>query len=122
MKMTAPTRVKPGLMRPVLSVAAVTAVLLLPATYNRFPFVFPDTSAYLSVAYADSWPIDRAGFYGLLLAPALRSLDGPPGVWLAIAMQTASVAGVLVAACRKLLPGAPAWVAFSPACRCTRRN
>src|SRR5678816_4081360 len=113
MKMAVFTRAKSALMPQVLSVAAITAVLLLPAIYNRFPFVFPDTSAYLSVAYADSWPIDRAGFYGLLLAPALRSLDGPPGVWLALAMQAAIIAAVLVAACRKLLPRAPAWVAFA---------
>lgn len=84
----------------------VTLLLLLPAIYNRFPLLFPDTSSYFSVAYANSWPIDRAGFYGLLLAPALLSVEPIAGVWLATALQAAAVSLVLLAAARRLLPGA----------------
>jgi hypothetical protein len=83
----------------------ITLLLLLPAIYNRFPMVFPDTSSYLSVAYASRWPIDRAGFYGLFLAPALVSFEPVAGLWLAIGLQGATIALVLVAAARRLLPG-----------------
>ena len=97
----------------VLTAAAVTVVLILPAVYNGFPLVFPDTSAYLSVAYADSWPIDRAGFYGFILSPALLSLSTVPGVWLAIAFQAALISIVLLAAARRLLPSAKPLPAFA---------
>ena len=86
--------------------AAVTLLLMLPAIYNRFPMVFPDTSSYLSVAYANSWPIDRAGFYGLFLAPALLSFQPVTGLWMAIGLQAVTIALLLVAAARRLLPKA----------------
>ena len=90
----------------IVTVAAIAAVLLLPAIANGFPLVFPDTSAYLSVDYADSWPIDRAGFYGFILSPALLSLPDTAGVWLAAAFQAALIAIVLLAAVRRLIPDA----------------
>ena len=96
-----------------VALLVLTTVLLLPAIYNRFPFVFPDTSAYLSVAYADSWPIDRAGFYGLILAPALLGIEGAGGVWLAILVQGMIIALTLVAAARRLLPGSRPWLVLA---------
>ena len=97
----------------VLADAALTAILMIPAFYNRFPFVFPDTSAYLSVAYAQSWPIDRAGFYGLFLAPLLRSVEPPAAIWLAVAMQATIVSLILLAGVRRLLPKSSPWMAVA---------
>jgi hypothetical protein len=85
-------------------ISAITALLLMPAIYNGFPFVFPDTSAYLSVAYADSWPIDRSGFYGLLLAPVLLVSKPYASVWLAAIVQSAIIALILVTAFRRSIP------------------
>ena len=94
-----------------LSLSAISAALALPAVYNGFPLVFPDTSAYLAVAYADSWPIDRAGFYGLLLSPALLSLQTVPGLWFGIVLQAVIVGLVLLSTIRRLLPEASSWLA-----------
>jgi hypothetical protein len=84
--------------------AAITAVLLTPAAYNRFPLVFPDTSAYLAVAFNDSWPVDRAGFYGLILTPALASLRPVASLWLATAVQAGLISATLLLAVRRISP------------------
>lgn len=90
-----------------LVIGSITAILLIPAAYNGFPLVFPDTSAYFAVAYADRWPIDRAGFYGLWLSPALITRDAALGVWLAAAMQSAVVSAALIAVIRRVAPQLP---------------
>ncbi len=86
--------------------AAVLATLLLPAIYNRFPLIFPDTGAYLKVGYGGHWTIDRSGFYGLLYQPILRPSETALGLWLVIAAQAAIVAGILIAVARKMAPAA----------------
>jgi hypothetical protein len=96
-----------------LAVLAIAAVLIAPAAYNRFPLIFPDTSAYLSVAWANSWPVDRAGFYGLLLAPTLRSVPAVPGMWLSIYAQACVIALILVAGLRRVWPDASPLAAFA---------
>jgi hypothetical protein len=91
---------------------AVTAVLLLPAAYNRFPMVFPDTGAYLLVGYGGHWTIDRSGFYGLLYQPILRPSGTSLGLWMAIAVQAAIIAGVLLLSVRRLAPSASSALVF----------
>jgi hypothetical protein len=81
---------------------AVACVLLWPAIYNRYPIVFPDTTAYLQVALGHSWTVDRSGFYGLLLKPFFL-LDVIWGAWLAVAGQAAIVAAIVVAVTLRLV-------------------
>src|SRR5690348_4111716 len=42
--------------------AAAAVLLLIPALLNHFPLIFPDTGAYMSVAWARTWTLDRSGF------------------------------------------------------------
>lgn len=86
--------------------AAVLAALLLPAIYNRFPLIFPDTGAYLKVGYGGYWTIDRSGFYGLIYQPILRPSETAIGLWLVIAVQAAIVGAILIMIARRLAPTA----------------
>jgi hypothetical protein len=81
-------------------------LLLVPAIYNGFPLVFPDDNAYLQVSYGHFWSLDRSGFYGLLFKPLLVPTNGVTGFWLAIALQAAVVAAVLIVTARQVLPTA----------------
>lgn len=89
-----------------LAIGASTMLLLLPAVYNRFPLIFPDTDIYLAIAYGSTWPVDRSGFYGLLLKPIVSPTGTVAGLWLAILTQVALVAAILTAIVRKLVPSA----------------
>jgi hypothetical protein len=96
-----------------LALLAIAAVHIAPAAYNRVPLIFPDTSAYFSVAWNHSWPVDRAGFYGLFLAPILRSVTAVPAMWLSVFAQGCAIALVLVAVLRRAWPGASPMAAFA---------
>ena len=85
-----------------LALAAAAAFLLWPAIYNGFPVVFPDTGAYLSVAWGHFWTMDRSGFYGFFLRP-LSFLPPLAQLWIAIGLQAAAIAAVLFLVCRKIL-------------------
>ena len=87
-------------------IAIATVVFLLPAIYNRFPIIFPDTGAYLKVAYGGYWTIDRSGFYGLLYQPIVRPSETAFGLWIVIAVQCAIVTAILVTVSRRLAPTA----------------
>ena len=93
-------------------IALLAIALTLPAIYNRFPLVFPDTTAYFSVTYSSQWTLDRAGFYGLFLKPFLLRFPQTPSVWIAIAAQTLCISAILWAVFRRLLPNAPASLAL----------
>src|SRR4051794_13340817 len=83
--------------------AAAILLLLLPALLNRFPLVFPDTGAYLSVAWSRSWTLDRSGFYGL----AFRTLSALPALWqlwIGVALQCAAIALILLMTIRAMVP------------------
>ena len=86
--------------------AAGVLVLLLPAVYNGFPLIFPDTGAYLSVSYADKWTLDRAGFYGLLFKPILMPTKPVAGLWLVLALQVALISAILQVTVRLVAPSA----------------
>jgi hypothetical protein len=90
-----------------IAIAIVTASLLLPADYNGFPLVFPDTSTYLRVAFGHVWTLDRSGFYGLALKPA-SLIDPSLGLWLALVVQCAVVATILTSVTFQLVRG---WIA-----------
>lgn len=81
-----------------------SAALLLPALFNRFPLIFPDSGAYLGVALEHGYALDRATFYGLFLAPFVNLVPGTAGLWFAIGGQVVLVGAAMWAAARALLP------------------
>ncbi len=87
--------------------AGMVALLLLPAALNGVPFMFPDSGAYLGVAWAQLWPVDRAGFYALLFKP-FAALPVGLALWLPMVVQVAATALVLAATIRKAIPRASA--------------
>lgn len=84
-------------------ILVVASVLLWPAVYNRFPIIFPDTTAYLSVALSHSWTLDRSGFYGLFLKPFFW-VDSVGGAWIAVGLQTCIIAAILIATSARAVP------------------
>ena len=98
----APTRQERLLAWPI---AAMAVLLLLPALANGLPLMFPDSGAYLGVAWAQLWPVDRSGFYGILFKP-FAALPTGPGLWLPVIFQAGVVALVLAAVARRVVPSA----------------
>ena len=94
----------------IVSFAFISAVLLAPAIYNRFPLMFPDTTAYLNVAYGGHWTIDRSAFYGLMYSP-VRLSDTSVGLWLATMGQCALIASILLLFARRVAPQASSFTA-----------
>ena len=84
-----------------LAVAA-TSVLLVPALYNGFPLVFPDTGAYFSVAWGSHWTLDRSGFYGFYFR-SLSNLQPTLQLWVGIALQSAATAVLILFVAQKLV-------------------
>src|SRR3569833_886145 len=85
-------------------IVASTAVLLVPALYNGFPMLFPDTDTYLKVAYGHEWTLDRSGFYGFWLKPIVTPMSGTAGLWTAVFVQASLIAGILALVARHLVP------------------
>ena len=83
---------------------ATVLLLALPALFNRFPMIFPDTAAYLGVSYGDLWTLDRSAFYGLLFKPILMRGEPLAALWIALAVQICAIAAVLVLAVRQIVP------------------
>ena len=82
----------------------LAAAMLFPAAYNGFPLIFPDTTAYLGVSYGQYWTLDRSGFYGLALKPILTTAAPAAGLWIAVALQSALIAAILLIAIRRIAP------------------
>lgn len=88
-------------------ISAIALLLLAPALLNGFPLIFPDTAAYLGVAYGDEWTLDRSGFYGLALKPMLTSIEPVSALWLVVGIQALAIAAVLMLVARKIAPDLP---------------
>ena len=85
-------------------IVASALLFLVPAFYNRFPLLFPDTDDYLKVSYGHFWTLDRSGFYGLLFKPVLIPTSGLVGLWLAAVLQVTIVAALLIVVARQAAP------------------
>lgn len=90
--------------RGVAAALLVALALAVPALINRFPLTFPDTGAYLRIAFASYFGVERASGYGFFLKPLLAVADGPPNLWIALGVQLLIVALVALACVRRLLP------------------
>lgn len=53
--------------------AIAVAIVLAPAIWNRFPFVFADTGGYLRRPFAGSLELGRSALYGAFLAPGIAT-------------------------------------------------
>ena len=73
---------KNRLFRPALLISAL--FLLIPAFYNHYPLVNPDTATYLASGFKPETPFDRPITYGLLIR--LFSLNGL-SLWLVVYIQ-----------------------------------
>lgn len=93
-----------GLLAFPASILAVSLALILPAIFNRFPLVFPDTSAYLNVSFGHVWTLDRSGFYGLAIKPFVYSFSPVAALWLALVLQVVAISLVLVVAAQRVWP------------------
>jgi hypothetical protein len=67
----------------------------LPAIWNGFPLIFPDSGAYLLISWTDHWAADRSAYYGVFM----RSLSiFPPitQIWLWLALQAAAIGATII--------------------------
>ncbi len=53
------------------SYAAMVAIILLPAIWNGFPFVYSDTGGYLLRPFTHDFDMGRSAFYGAFLATGI---------------------------------------------------
>ncbi len=82
------------------AVALCSLFLLIPAFYNRYPFVNPDTATYLASGFIPETPFDRPIIYGLLTR--LFSLNGK-SLWLVIFAQAYIVSWLIFLMVRAIL-------------------
>ena len=79
-----------------------TLFLLIPAFYNHFPLVNPDTATYLASGFKPETPFDRPITYGLLAR--VFSLNGM-SLWMVIFMQGFIVASLIFKIVQRVVGG-----------------
>lgn len=77
-------------------------LLLVPALYNGYPLVNPDTATYLASGFKPETPFDRPITYGLLIR--LFSLNGT-SLWLVVYVQAVLVSSLIIGILKRLMPG-----------------
>lgn len=87
--------------RSLLVVALGALILVCPAIYNGYPFLYSDTATYLSSGFELETPFDRPITYGLFVRAA--SLNGLT-LWSVVLMQSAALAYVVLLLLRWLRP------------------
>ena len=87
-----------------LLIVSAVAVLLAPAVWNGFPFVWADTGGYLARPFERTLEIGRSALYGTFLAAGI-SFD----FWLTIAVQAALTAWMLTLSLRAHGFGSRPW-------------
>ena len=70
---------------------AMVLVLLAPALWNGFPFIFPDTGGYILRPIEGTLEMGRSALYGLFLYPG-----APFAFWPTVAAQAAIIAWLIV--------------------------
>ena len=78
--------------------------LLIPAFYNHYPLVNPDTGTYLASGFKPETPFDRPITYGLLIR--LFSLNGL-SLWLLVFIQASIVSWLLFRIFKNLANATP---------------
>jgi hypothetical protein len=86
---------------------AILAVLLLPAIWNGFPLIFPDTGGYLDRPIFGTLGMGRSAFYGAFLYIGISS-----SFWLNIVLQAAMMTWLIVLTLRTHGLGGRPWLAI----------
>ena len=89
---------------------AAVAALLLPALWNGFPLVYPDTGGYLERPFLGTLELGRSALYGVYLAAGMK-LD----FWPNVSLQAALIAWLLFLTLRAHGWGQRPWLAFGVA-------
>jgi len=102
--LSTPERARIPLMRPVfawlLVIAGSVLILLTPALWNGFPFLFYDSGAYLDLAIAGGFRPERSAFYGAFLGMFRPQLS----LWIATSAQVLLTVLVIADFARVLSP------------------
>lgn len=83
------------------ALAGATLVLLAPALWNGFPFMFYDTGAFIDLAIQGGFSSERSAFYASFLAAFRPSVS----LWPAMMAQVLITVCVMAGFARILLPG-----------------
>ena len=84
-----------------IAVVLVTPLLLLPAIWNRFPFIYYDTGAYLFEGLTGRYIPERAAVYSLFL----RFADAAVSLWIIAVVQAVLSAFLITQCARAVKPG-----------------
>lgn len=87
-----------------LSVVLLAPLLLLPAIWNRFPFIYYDTGAYLFEGLTGRFIPERAAVYSLFL----RVAGAATSLWI-IAIVQAAISAFLIAQCARAIVPSMRW-------------
>lgn len=90
-----------------LSGAAMILMLLAPAIWNGFPFIFPDTGGYFTAPMVRALANGRSAFYGFFL-----DLGIPLAFWPSVVAQSALMVWLFVVTLRVNGLGARPWFAL----------
>ncbi|HTQ84335.1 MAG TPA: hypothetical protein VMI47_13830 [Pseudolabrys sp.] len=96
-----------GLVPWILSSAAMLLLLLLPALWNGFPLIFPDTGGYLARPLEGTLDLGRSALYGLFLVAGL-----PLAFWPVVIVQSALTIWLVVLTMRAHGLGGRPWLAL----------
>ncbi len=83
--------------------------LLIPALYNGFPLLTPDSSAYIGNAFSLYVPVDRPVTYSLFLRITTMGVS----LWGVVAAQALILSGLLLLLAQRLLAGVYRRAAFA---------
>lgn len=90
-----------------VALCAMVLALLLPALWNGFPFIFPDTGGYLTRPIEGALIIGRSALYGLFLYAGVPLL-----FWPNVIVQAALTVWLIVLTLRTIGLGGRPWLAL----------
>jgi len=90
-----------------LSSALMVLALTIPALWNGFPIIFPDTGGYLTRPIEGTLELGRSALYGLFLYAGI-----PLAFWPNVVAQAAMIVWLVVISLRTLGRGHRPWLAL----------
>src|SRR5664280_411335 len=96
-----------GVLAWMLSSALMVLALTIPALWNGFPIIFPDTGGYLTRPIEGTLELGRSALYGLFLYAGI-----PFAFWPNVVAQAAMIVWLVVVSLRALGRGHRPWLAL----------
>jgi hypothetical protein len=90
---------------PLAGVVLLTGMLLVPALWNGFPFIFYDTPGYMLEGLTGTFMVERSPVYSLLLFAAGAGIS----LWLVAVLQSLMTAFLVTEMARAEVPGITLW-------------